>query len=131
MVKWILIGIIGFVVVAVTVHYRKNIRPIKAAEEATAEINRRAPIDVGKGVRVEAASFEQRVLRVQYQLTEVDASEVKWAELQPKLKQVSKTTFCNNPQLKATLMAGVTVQTIWIGKDRKQIGRQAIDHYDC
>lgn len=129
MLKWIVIA----VVVAATALIWNSGRTKRAMTEAAAEMNRRVPVTVAPGVRVDKVVFANKQFDMYVTFTDMKSTDVgqQQAMLDTLMKQSLSKSICGNETLKKALTEHYLISSIVMGSDGREISKLRVSDTDC
>lgn len=129
MLKWIVI----VVVVAGAALVWNSGRTKRALTEVAAEMNRRVPVTVAPGVRVDKVVFANKQFDMYLTFTDMKSTDVgqQQAMLDTLMKQSLSKSICANEPLKKALAEHYMISSIVMGSDGREISKLRISDVDC
>ncbi len=95
-----------------------------------AQINARAPQEAGEGVELIGAEMGDRLLTIQYRLSDMTASEIDSIELRA-LRETMRKYSCSNDAFRELLEKGVTLRYVVVDAEDVQILTSDIMQWEC
>jgi hypothetical protein len=129
MLKWIVMA----VVVAVAALIWNSGSTKRALTQVAAEMNRRVPVTVAPGVRVDKVVFANKQFDMYITFTDVKSTDVgqQQAMLDTMMKQALSKSICGNESLKKALSEHYLISSIVTGSDGREISKLRVSDTDC
>ncbi len=129
MTKWIVIALVAFVAFF---HWNSG-RTARAFEKATAELQRRAPMDLTPEVRLEKAELKGKELALSLTLRdeEADTPEVEQSYGIHLLKTMLTKGWCANKDLRPAINEGYVIAVTALRADGSVLTRLSVTEEEC
>ena len=128
--KWVKWGGLALVIV-VAISWRADLRSKKELRDTAAEINLRAPITVGPGIRIDKADYSDKKFNIHYTITDMKASEVPVATANVEFKKLMVKIVCSNEAMRRAVKDQITFVSTWRGSDNQEITQVRVAEADC